>query len=302
MQERRPILVAGKTGQLARCLVAQAALRGVRLVAVARPELDLADAESIARVVAAVAPRGIINAAAYTAVDQAESEPTLALALNRDGAARLAAEAARLRVPFIHLSTDYAFDGTKESAYEEVDAPAPLSAYGRSKLAGEIAVRDACPAAVVLRSSWLYSRFGRNFVTTMLNLAKTRDVVRVVDDQHGAPTAAADLAGAILTIYERMAGNGVQGRLGLYHLAATGETTWHGFAAAIFAGWEHRGGRVPALERISTAENPTPARRPANSRLDCTKIERAFGLRLPHWRDSLDRCLDDLAGAFVEAH
>jgi dTDP-4-dehydrorhamnose reductase len=302
MQERRPILVAGKTGQLARCLVAQAALRGIGLVAIARPELDVADAESIARVVATVAPRGIINAAAYTAVDQAESEPTLALAVNRDGAARLATEAARLRVPFIHLSTDYVFDGRKESAYEEVDAPAPLSAYGRSKLAGEIAVREACPSAVVLRSSWLYSRFGRNFVTTMLNLAKARDVVRVVDDQHGAPTAAADLAGAILTIFERMAGNGMQGRPGLYHLTAAGETTWHGFAAAIFAGWEHRGGHVPALERVGTAEYPTPARRPANSRLDCTRIERAVGIRLPHWRDSLERCLDDLAGATAEAH
>src|ERR1700674_1136581 len=130
MQERRPILVAGKIGQLARCLVAQAALRGIRLVAIARPELDVADAESIERVIATVAPRGIINAAAYTAVDQAESEPTLALALNRDGAARLAAEAARLRVPFIHLSTDYVFDGRKKTAYEEVDAPTPLSAYG----------------------------------------------------------------------------------------------------------------------------------------------------------------------------
>jgi dTDP-4-dehydrorhamnose reductase len=215
MQGHNPILVAGKTGQLARSLAEEAALRGVALVAMERAHLDLTDPGSVERAVAATVPRAIINAAAYTAVDQAEAEPALAFAINRDGPARLAAAAARRDVPFIHLSTDYVFDGMKEGPYREDDAPAPLGVYGRSKLEGERAVRETCPAGVILRTSWLYGRFGRNFVTTMLQLAQTREVVRVVDDQHGALTAAPDLAGAILDLIERMTGMGSQGSAGL---------------------------------------------------------------------------------------
>jgi dTDP-4-dehydrorhamnose reductase len=211
----------------------------------------------------------------------------------------LAAAAARRGVPFIHVSTDYVFDGRKEAPYREEDVPSPLGAYGRSKLEGEAAVRAACPAAVILRTSWVYSPYGQNFVTTMLRLAETHDTVRVVDDQHGAPTAAADLAGAILDLAERLTGD--PGTGGVYHLAGAGETTWRGFAAAIFAGWARRGHRVPRLEAITTAQYPTPAHRPANSRLDCSKIARVFGLRLPPWQTSLERCLDELAGACVEA-
>jgi dTDP-4-dehydrorhamnose reductase len=304
MPRHPPILVAGKTGQLARCLAEEAGLRGLPLVAMECPDLDIADSGSVERAIAAVAPRAIVNAAAYTAVDQAESEPALAFALNRDGPARLAAAAARLSVPFIHISTDYVFDGMKERPYREDDVAFPLGVYGRSKLAGEQAVGDTCPAGVILRTSWLYSSFGRNFVTTMLQLAQTREVVRVVDDQHGAPTAAPDLARAILDVVERVAGMDAQSAQdagGLYHLAARGETTWHGFAAAIFAGWARRGRRVPVLEPITTAEYPTAARRPKNSRLDCSKIEQAFGVRLPAWPGALERCLDDLAGACAEA-
>jgi dTDP-4-dehydrorhamnose reductase len=299
-----PIVVAGKTGQLARSLAEAAHVRGVPLVAMQRPDLDLTDSGSVERAVAAAAPRAIVNAAAYTAVDQAETEPALAFALNRDGPARLAAAAARRDVPFIHVSTDYVFDGMKEGPYREDDAASPLGVYGRSKLAGEQAVREVYPASVILRTSWLYSRYGRNFVTTMLQLAETREVVRVVDDQHGAPTAAPDLARAILDVVERMAGmdaQEAQGVAGFYHVAAQGETTWHGFAAAIFAGWERRDRRVPVLEPITTAEYPTAARRPKNSRLDCSKIERAFGLRLPAWPGALERCLDELADACAEA-
>jgi dTDP-4-dehydrorhamnose reductase len=297
-----PILVAGKTGQLARSLAEEGRLRGVPLIAQGRRHLDLADAGSVDRAVAAAAPRAIINAAAYTAVDQAEAEPALAFALNRDGAARLAAAAARRGVPFIHVSTDYVFDGTKDAPYREDDAPSPLGVYGRSKLEGERAVRDACPAGVVVRTSWLYSRYGRNFLTTMLQFGETREVVRVVDDQHGAPTAARDLARAILDLVERMNGAHGQGyAAGLYHLTARGETTWHGFAAAIFSGWARRGGRVPRLQPITTGDYPTVARRPTNSRLDCGKIERAFGLRLPVWQDALESCLDEIAQARVEA-
>ena len=301
MHGHAPILVAGKTGQLARSLAEEAVLRGVALIAMERPQLDLTDPGSVERAVAATAPRAVINAAAYTAVDQAEAEPALAFALNRDGAARLAAAAAQRGVPFIHVSTDYVFDGRKDAPYREDDVPSPLGVYGRSKLAGERAVRATCPAGVILRTSWLYGRFGRNFVTTMLQLARTRELARVVDDQHGAPTAARDLARAILDLTERMIGADTQGRAGIYHVAAQGETTWHGFAAAIFSGWARRGRRVPQLEPITTADYPTAARRPSNSRLDCSKIERAFGLRLPAWQDSLESCLDEIAEACVEA-
>jgi dTDP-4-dehydrorhamnose reductase len=298
----QPILVAGKTGQLARCLVEAARLRGTALVAMGRPEFDLTRPESLAQAVAPHAPRAIVNAAAYTGVDKAEAEPALAMTVNRDGAAALAVAAARLGVPFIHVSTDYVFDGRKHGAYVEEDAPAPLGAYGRSKLAGEAAVRAACPAGVILRTSWVYSPFGQNFVTTMLRLAATREKVQVVDDQHGAPTAAFDLAGAILDLVDRLSpAPRDRDTGGIYHLANEGETTWHGFATAIFAGWARRGRRVPALEAITTAQYPTPARRPANSRLDGNKIARVFGLRLPPWQSALERCLDELAEARAEA-
>ena len=297
MDADRPILVAGRTGQLARALIDLAAECNVPLVAVGRPQLDLADPASIERVATSIAPRAIINAAAYTAVDQAEAEPALAFAVNRDGAAQLAAAAARSRIPFVHLSTDYVFDGHKVSPYREDDPPAPLSVYGQSKLAGEEAVRETYPGSLVLRTSWVYSRHGHNFVRTMLHLAATRDVVRVVDDQHGAPTAAADLARAILDILTSPAAGEAAG---LYHVTAAGETTWHGFAAAIFAGWARRGCRVPALAAITTAEYPLPARRPMNSRLDCSKIERTFGVRLPHWEASLEACLDEIAASEME--
>jgi dTDP-4-dehydrorhamnose reductase len=302
MSGPRPILVAGKTGQLARCLAQEARRRGTALVALGRPELDLTLPEALARVVETHAPCAIVNAAAYTAVDKAEAELALAMAVNRDGAGALAAAAAGLGVPFIHVSTDYVFDGRKDGAYVEDDAPSPLGAYGRSKLGGEAAVRAACPAGVILRTSWVYSPFGQNFVTTMLRLAATREKVQVVDDQHGAPTAAFDLADAILDLVNRQtAAPRDRDAGGIYHLAAAGETTWHGFAAAIFAGWARRGRRVPALEPITMAQYPTAARRPANSRLDCSKVARAFGLRLPPWRSSLERCLDDLALARAEA-
>jgi dTDP-4-dehydrorhamnose reductase len=299
----QPILVAGRTGQLARCLAEEARRRGTALVALGRPELDLARPELLTEALAAHAPRAIVNAAAYTAVDNAEAEPALAMAVNRDGAAALAAAAARLGVPFIHVSTDYVFDGRKAAPYREDDVPCPLGAYGRSKLEGEAAVRTACPAGVILRTSWVYSPFGQNFVATMLRLAATREKVQVVDDQHGAPTAAGDLAAAVLDLAEQLAALRPADRTGggIYHLTNAGETTWHGFAGAIFASWARRGHRVPVLEAITTAQYPTAARRPTNSRLDCSKIARAFGLRLPPWQSSLERCLDELAAARAEA-
>jgi dTDP-4-dehydrorhamnose reductase len=290
-----PILVAGRSGQLARCLVESAAQRGTPLVAMGRPELDVEEARSVEHAALTVEPSAIVNAAAYTAVDRAESEPGRAFAVNRDGAERLAVEAQRLGVPLIQISTDYVFDGRKSSPYTEEDAALPLGVYGRSKLEGERAVCNACPAALVLRTSWMYSPYGHNFVTTLLQLAETRDHVRIVDDRWGSPTAATDLANAILDILGQLGrDDGFLSRAGVYHLTAQGKTTWHGFGSAIFAGWAERGRRVTRLVPIRSAEYPASARRPTNSRLDCSKIEGPFGVRLPPWQQSLDACLDRL--------
>ena len=293
----RPILVAGKTGQLARCLVDVAEQRTLPIIAVGRPECDLEDSGSIDRAVDAALPRAIVNAAGYTAVDKAESDPERAFAVNRDGAERLAATARRLQIPFVHVSTDYVFDGRKSSTYFEDDIPCPLGVYGRSKLEGELAVMDTNPDALVFRTSWVYSPYGANFLKAVLRLADTRDVVRVVDDQRGAPTAAIDVASAIVDALGQVNEKNAQTRAGIYHMTAAGETTWYGFAEAIFAGWGDRGRRVPILQAIATADYATPVKRPANSRLDCGKIDRVFGIRMPLWSTSVGACLDVLAAS-----
>src|SRR6476660_9124554 len=215
-----PILVAGRSGQLARCLLESAAQRGIRLVALGRPELDVEDAKSIEHAARAFAPSAMVNTAAYTAVDRAEFEPGRAFAVNRDGAESFAVEAQRLGLPLIQISTDYVFDGRKSSPYTEEDAALPLGVYGRSKFEGEGVVRNACPAALVLRTSWIYSPYGHNFVKTMLRLSETRDLVRVVDDQWGSPTAANDLANAILDVLSQAGREGFSSHSGVYHLAA----------------------------------------------------------------------------------
>jgi dTDP-4-dehydrorhamnose reductase len=241
-----------------------------------------------------VEPSAIINAAAYTAVDRAEKEPTRAFRINRDGVAPLAAAAARRGIPFVQISTDYVFDGGKPSSYREDDVTNPLNVYGSSKLAGERAALMACPWAAVVRTSWVYSPYGNNFVRTMLRLCETQPVVSVVDDQRGTPTSAADLAAAILTIVERLRSASGCSEGGIYHLAGEGETSWHGFAAAVLASLTRRGRRVSKLQAITTAEYPTLARRPPNSCLDSSMAERIFGVRLPPWRSSLEECLDQL--------
>jgi dTDP-4-dehydrorhamnose reductase len=301
MSEEGAVLVAGRAGQVARCLVHAARGIDLPLIALGRPDLDITNAESIGRAVTAIKPSLIINAAAYTAVDNAEVEPECAFAINCRGAGRLAAAAGAASIPFIHISSDYVFDGRKCTPYVEDDPPSPLGVYGQSKLDGEMVVRSACPGAVVLRTSWIYSPYGQNFAKTMLRLADTRDVVSVVDDQFGAPTAAGDLASAILAVAKSIKAGRSGEHGGLYHLTARGSTTWHGFAEAIFADWERRGRHVPQLKRISAADYPTKAVRPANSRLDCTKIERVHGIRLPHWQDSVNECLDALAEGPAEA-
>jgi len=296
----RPILVAGKTGQLARCLVDVAEQRALPIIAVGRPEFDLEDSGSIDRAVDAALPRAIVNAAGYTAVDRAESEPERAFAVNRDGAERLAATARRLQIPFVHVSTDYVFDGRKSSTYFEDDIPCPLGVYGRSKLEGELAVMDTNPDALVFRTSWVYSPYGANFLKAVLRLADTRDVVRVVADQRATPTAAIDVASAIFDALGQVNEKNAQTRAGIYHMTAAGETTWYGFAKVIFSGWHDRGHRVPVLEPIASADYPSLVERPANSRLDCGKIDRVFGIRMPLWSASLEACLDIIAAAQKE--
>lgn len=285
------ILVTGGSGQLAQALGAAAGARN--LTVVGRPEWDFDHVSALPALLAAARPALVVNAAAHTAVDRAETDVAAAWRANRDGPAVLAAYCAAAEIPLIHVSTDFVFDGSKGAPYAEDDATNPTSVYGASKLAGEQAVLAICPRAIVLRTAWVYSASGRNFVLSMLNLARSRDHLRVVADQKGCPTLAGDLADAILGIADILAREGWQERyVGIYHVAGSGETTWHGLASAAIAKAGAFGHAQPKLiEAIGTAAYPTPARRPADSRLDCAKLARVFGLRLPHWEAALDRTI-----------
>lgn len=295
------LLVIGCAGQLARALVRAGSAAGHAVTALGRPGFDLADRPSIAPALAAVAPDLVVNAAAYTAVDRAEAEPEAAFRLNAEAAGWLAEAAATLDVPFVHVSTDYVFDGAGGAPYAEDAPPNPLGVYGASKLAGEDRVLAAHPRSLLLRTSWLCGAEGANFMKTMLRLATERPLLRVVGDQHGAPSFANDLAAAIL----RLAPGLVAARAGdpafsLFHLTGAPHTTWHGFAEAILDRAALRGHPRPALEAITTAEYPTPARRPADSRLDCGRIGRVHGIVPADWRVALDDCLDALVGPLRE--
>lgn len=289
------IVVTGKTGQVVSALVERAtALDDVDVIAVGRPELDLADAESVAKALDSAKADVIVSAAAYTAVDKAESEPELAFAVNADGAGAVAEAAARLSIPIIHLSTDYVFAGDKHAPYVETDPTGPTSAYGRSKLEGERRVLGATGNHAILRTAWVYSPFGANFVKTMLRLAETRDTLRVVADQQGQPTSALDIADAVIAVARRMTADADPSLRGIFHLAGSGSGTWADFAEAIFAGLEARTGKTVTVERITTADYPTPARRPANSRLSTARLGHAYGITLPDWRQSTEAVLDRL--------
>jgi dTDP-4-dehydrorhamnose reductase len=291
------VFVIGAEGQVARALrETAAAAPDIVLACGARPEVDLMRPETLAPAIRAFAPDVVINPAAYTAVDKAESEPDLAFAVNRDGAVGAARAAAVLDVPLIHLSTDYVFDGGKEGPYVEADTPAPLGVYGRSKLAGEEAVAASGARGVIARTSWIYAPFGANFVRTMLRLAAERDALRVVDDQIGCPTYAPDLAAALLTVARRITGAWRDDYAGVTHIAGPDAVTWCGFARRIVAGAARRGGRCVPVEAIATADYPTAARRPANSRLSCARLQAVFGLTLPPLDVSLGACLDRLCG------
>ena len=289
------LLVTGTSGQLAQSLLEAGLAAGVAVVALRRPHLDLTIPGTIRASLTDVRPDIVVNAAAYTAVDKAESEEQLAHKVNAAGAGELAALCDKLGVPLVHISTDYVFDGAKRSAYVETDPTGPRNAYGRSKLAGEQAVIAATSRHVILRTSWVYSPFGTNFVRTMLRLAADRPELRVVDDQIGCPTYAPHLAVAILAVAARLQSDTAAAPWGVYHAAGTGETSWCGFAREIFADCARRGKPAPRLTAIATSDYPTPAQRPASSRLDCGKLAGTFGVRLPDWRDGTRNCLARLA-------
>jgi dTDP-4-dehydrorhamnose reductase len=279
------IVIVGAGGQVGRELCFRAAALGLSFQALGRHELDIRDAAA-----AAGALRGArlaINCAAFTAVDRAEAEPEAAFSANRDGVAVLSAVCAASGIPLIHLSTDYVFDGGHPEPWREDDTPSPLQVYGASKLAGEEAVRRA-ERHLILRTSWVFSRYPPNFVTTILRLAGERDEIAVVDDQRGGPTPADSLAEAVL----RLAGAAIRPGFagwGTYHYAGAPSTTWYGFAETILAGRKR-----PALRPVSTAQFAAKAKRPANSVLDCRRIEAAFGIRQPDWRAGLRRVLATL--------
>lgn len=283
------LLVFGITGQVGNALARSG---GALIIPVGRADADLSDPGAIRRVIAATDADAVVNAAAYTAVDKAESEPALAQAVNAVAPGAMAEACAARTLPFVHLSTDYVFDGTKAGPYLEDDPVAPVSVYGATKEAGERAVRAAGGRSVVLRTSWVFSDHGANFVKTMLRLADSRPELRVVDDQTGGPTAAADIAAAVGRIAAALR-DGAPG--GIYNFSGVPATTWHGFATAIFATRRAlTGAAAPVIHPITTAEFPTPARRPRNSVLDGAKLRRDYGIDQPDWRPALAAVLGTL--------
>ena len=287
-----PILVTGGGGQLATSLVR---LGGPRIQRVGRPAFDFDQPDTIATVFATTSPVAVVSAAAWTAVDAAETAVEAATRANRDGPELLAGLCAKAGIPFVHVSTDYVFDGDKGAPYVETDATSPTGVYGRTKVEGEQAAVAANPRTIVLRTSWVYSATGKNFVRTMINAGEKNAILKVVGDQRGAPTASDDLAEAILSILARIERDGWQDSYaGIFHAAGTGETSWHGLAVAALEAARTHGRTMPEVIAIRTADWPTPARRPADSRLDCDKLEHVFGVRLPSWRGSLIRTVDEL--------
>lgn len=292
------IAVTGKTGQVVTSLVERGTAAGHEIIALGRPELDLADPASVVRALETAQPDAIVSAAAYTAVDRAESETELAHAINGAGADAVARAAKTLSVPLIHISTDYVFDGALDRPYVESDPTGPTGIYGVSKLAGEQAVLRVYPEnSAVLRVAWVYSPFGGNFVKTMLRLAGDRDEISVVADQIGNPTSALAIADGVLKVAHNLAASGDPALRGVFHMTAAGEASWADFAQGIFAASAANGGPYATVRHITTADYPTPAIRPANSRLDSSLIARIHAVTLPDWRRSLETVVSRLSAA-----
>lgn len=286
-------LITGCHGQVGMELMSLAAGYGYQALGLDHQQLDITDAEAVAAMCAQESPDVLINAAAYTAVDKAESDAAAAWAVNATAVGHLAKACALADIPLLHISTDYVFDGSKLGAYEEADALCPLGVYGASKLAGEAAVRSGCEKHYILRTSWVFSVHGNNFVKTMLRLGAERSTLGVVADQAGKPTAAREIAH---TIYRMLTSK--QQAWGTYHLAQPELTTWFGFATQIFAEAKAQGldMKISQLNPITSADYPTPAKRPANSELNCSKLESTFGIQISPWQESLRVVIRELRG------
>jgi dTDP-4-dehydrorhamnose reductase len=288
----RPLLIVGARGQLGRELCDEATRQNDTIVAVGREELDIKQAEAVRRVVGEALPSAVINCAAYTAVDKAESDSGAAHAINALGPEYLARAAAEHGIPLLHVSTDYVFDGAKRGAYTEHDPVAPLGVYGLTKEEGERRVRDTHSKHIILRTSWVYGLYGNNFLKTMLRLSGERDELRVVADQRGCPTATIDIARALLAVKSAARAGHVD--WGTYHFAGTGATTWHGFAREIVRTAARAGGRSLPVIPIDTKEYPTPAKRPANSELDSSRFFERFGYKSLPWQERTRQIVEAL--------
>ncbi len=294
---KRVVLIGGK-GQVAMSLARALPAHGFAVTVLARPEYDLMRTAELADAIFAARPSVVINPAAYTAVDRAEDEPAAAFAINRDGAAAISSAAARSGAAIIHFSTDYVFDGQKTTPYVETDTTGPQGVYGASKLAGEAAVALVNPRHVILRTAWICSADGANFLKTMLRLAAERPELRVVDDQRGSPTFATDIAEATARIAAVISGKAADApQFGVFHLASADETSWCGFARAIMAASKDLGGPSVPVQAITAADFPTKARRPAYSKLDTSKLTRTYGIEMPDWEVAMHACLGAILGA-----
>lgn len=288
------IVVTGREGQVVRSLIERASGE-TQIVPVGRPELNLGGpGDAIISTIASARPDVIVSAAAFTQVDKAESDPDVAFAVNENGPRAVAVAAHQCGVPLIHISTDYVFDGTKDCPYVEEDLTRPTSVYGASKLAGEQAVLAEHGNAAVLRTAWVYSPFGKNFVKTMLRLAGDRDEIGVVADQRGNPTSALDIADGVLAVAGNLCRSNEPAHRGIFHMAAAGEASWAEFAEAIFRASAEDGGPSARVKHIRTSDYPTAAIRPASSRLDSRKLERTHGVRLPDWHSSVKHVVSRL--------
>ena len=286
------LLIIGSKGQLGSELVRECKRNDFSFLALDLPEFNITDPSQVKKTLADFKPSIVINASAYTNVDMAETEPEIAYTVNSDGPANLAVSCDKNRIPIIHISTDYVFDGSKGQPYAESDPVSPLGIYGKSKEKGESKLRSILKQHIILRTSWLYSAYGNNFVKTMLKLGKEKEIIKVVSDQYGCPTCAADLAEAVVDISKQITQN-FKIAWGTYHYCGLGITTWHEFAKAIFEiASQYQNYKVSSVEAITTAQYPTKTKRPAFSALDCGLFKKHFGINIKPWQESLEKTIE----------